>query len=437
MSPHPSAPSPSSSNPTTNPTTTRIGYFLWSGAGFFLQIGIPRLLLYPLATAAIGAEQFGLFLTALSMVSLMGLVPSGAMSSSILRIIADYSATQRSTCYRLALCLNGMVVSAIIAFAIIAGGIIWPSQENSNPLLMAVAAVLLLSLWSENQFVVARVPLRYQRRFRTATLQTLAQSAAATLLGLTGALTQGAIGLAIGICIGNTIAYLGVRTHLPTALVPPPPALTRRILSLWLTFSIGGVLAIAGVHINRIVLGASGPYSDVTTLFSATAIISIFLSPAQVIGSTIFSLISRNQTFQTGSGKVGIMLFTLCAGLVAGTTLGTWIIGPWLLHFFFPEVAPTATGLLGILIICVPFSAAQALLTPFFVKFAPRRLLLGSYAISTSLFILSSLLLVPEYHANGAAASYVIGMIAQALLIAISLFFSTTQTNTENGHTTS
>jgi len=65
--------------------------------------------------------------------------------------------------------------------------------------------------------------------------------------------------------------------------------------------------------------------------------------------------------------------------------------------------------------------------------------MLGSYAIASGLFILSSLLLVPRYHAEGAATSYVIGMIAQALLIALSLFFSPTQssTNTETGRTTS
>lgn len=426
----PSSPQPSpastrsSSSASIHQTKTHIGYFLWSGGGFFLQIGIPRLLLYPLATAITGPEQFGLFLTALSLVSLIGVIPSGGMSSSILRIAAGYSSTQRSLCYRHALHLSGLVVSALVLGAIVAGGLIWPTLENSNSLLLAVAAILTLSLWPENQFVVARIPLRYQRRFRTATLQTLMQTTTVTSLGLAGALLYGVVGLAAGIAIGNAIAYLWIRPRYSESLPKPDRELTQRILSLWLTLSISGVLTIAGAHINRIVLGASGPYSDVTTLFSATAIISIFLSPAQVIGSTIFSLISRQETFKTGSRRASIALYTLSAGLIAATTLATWLFGPTLLHLLFPDVAQAATKLLDILIISVPFSAAQLLLTPFFIKCSPRHLLLGSYAVATGLFILSSLLLIPLYHADGAATSYVIGMIAQALLIALALFFS-------------
>ena len=183
----------------------KLGYLIWVVGEHAAIIGVPRFVLFPIGAYIIGKEDFGLFITAYSVAAVVGETPAHGMGIGVLREMKRVGPERERQLCRTAMDLCHRVVVAVVVIGLVAIIVAGGLRLISAVLALCLAA-LVLSLYPQNQVMVALTELRYHRRFRDRTTWFGIQAACATVAGLMGAATRSPVGLATGFALGQLVA---------------------------------------------------------------------------------------------------------------------------------------------------------------------------------------------------------------------------------------
>jgi O-antigen/teichoic acid export membrane protein len=392
-----------------------LGYFFWVLADLFLGIGVSRLFLYPVAAYILGAEQFGIFVTALSVAALLGITPQMGLAIGLSRHLVEYPAEQRprvcATAMRM--CHRAMII--IIAVAFLGIGAAWASQRIPRALL-ACLAPLILSLYAENQATLLVAELSINRRFRTLAGWSGLRAGCGFAGGLAGALLWGSTGLACGIAAGNAAAYTVLRwCRREWMRAPGDPGAASLLRQVWFHISLASMLGFAGEYVPRLTLSVWGSFEAVSQLYGAVSTVALFL-----MGSTCCSIFMthmlaayKSRADLSASTRRLYILFSL--GVIVGLSVLGQLAGPFLLKVMYPRFAESSRGLLAIANWAIPLASTAIMIRPLVVKFAPAKSIPVVNACMLAGQLIPCLILVPPYGAAGAAWGMVIGGATHAL----------------------
>jgi O-antigen/teichoic acid export membrane protein len=379
-------------------------------------LAIPRLVLFPLAAYFIGKEQFGVFMTAMSVALILGTQMGEGLSTGLLKHLSDYPARQRmqfcGTALRMCQLVTGIIVPLIL-LAIAGVGIAgWTPWE-----ILRCLIPLIISLYPENQFLLILAESRFHRKFRGRAVWSFFRTVGILIFGLIGIWAAGATGLALGFMTGNTIAYLILRlSYRDWYKTSFSPEMASVLKTIWFQVTIAGVITLSGPYLNRIILSAIHSYNDTADLVAATSVMSLFTVPTTCLGGLLLSMISKYSSVSQFStrGKI-LYLLTLLFGMT-GLPFALKYFGPFITHLMFPRFGNTSIGLFSILMWSIPSETLTSFTRPFVIKFAPIRLLPIINTVSMTATLLPAICLIPSYATKGAASAIVIGSITTGIL---------------------
>ncbi len=388
-----------------------LGYVFWMFVEQASNLAIPRLILFPLVAYTIGKEEFGLYMTALSITLILGTQPQNGLATGVLRFVSDYSSEQQGKIYVTAIKLLHTALLVVILFGILSIGVIWMGNIAPFKLLICILP-LLLSLYPENQIILFLTEARYLRQFKVRTQWLLMRSLCIVLFGYLGAVFWDAIGLAIGTLIGNMIVFLMLvskrREWLKTVY---DKDMAGQLKQVWFQITFAGIIAISGPYLCRIFLSYFDSFSSVGDLSAATSIVLLFLVPVTTSGGLILSMISPYAHIRDLSGSaIKRCLAVLILSLVFLPLAFYWI-GPLLCDFLYPKFGQEMIQLTYILIWMIPANCLICLCRPFVIKFGHIVLVPWVNIISALVLLITALILIPSGGASGAAWSLVVGQV--------------------------
>jgi O-antigen/teichoic acid export membrane protein len=393
-----------------------MSYVFWMFAEVAANLAIPRLVLFPLAAYYIGKEQFGVFMTAMSLALILGTQLGEGLSTGLLKHLSDYPEQQRMQFCGTALrmCQIAMaIVVVLILLAITGVGIVgWTPWE-----ILRCLIPLIISLYPENQFMLILAESRFHRRFRGRAVWSLLRTVGILICGLIGIWAYGATGLALGFMAGNTTAYIVLRfSYRDWYKQPFSPAMASVLKTIWFQITIAGMITLSGPYLNRIILSIMHSYNDTADLVAATSVTFLFTVPVTCLGGLLLSMISRYSSVSQFSRRGRILyLIALLFGMTV-MPVALKLLGPFTTHLMFPKFGDTSIGLFSILIWSIPSETLSCFARPFVIKFASIRLVPIINAISMTATLLPAICLIPRYSTKGAALAVVIGSITTSIL---------------------
>jgi O-antigen/teichoic acid export membrane protein len=395
------------------------GYTFWMFTEEAATLAIPRVLLFPLAAYFIGKEQFGVFMTALSIALILGTQPGGGLATGLLKHISDYPEQQRDQFCGTALrmCHLAMVIIVVLGLLVIAvmGVTTLAPWEILNCLVP-----LIISLYPENQFMLILTESRFRRRFSGRALWSLLRSGGVFICGLVGVWMGGAGGLAWGFVAGNTIAYAVLRIRYRKWYQTSYNSEMASVLkTVWLQVTIAGIIALSGPYLNRVILSAIHSYGDTADLVAATSVTFVFSVPISCLGGLLLSMISNYSSIRqfTARGKT-VYLLTLLFGVTV-MPLMLNLFGTFITHLMFPKFGESSIGLFGILIWTIPAGTLICFTRPIVIKFAPIRIVPIINGVSMAATLIPAVFLIPSYATRGAAWAILVGCGVTAMLWSI------------------
>ncbi len=396
-----------------------IGYIFWVLAEQVGYLALPRLVLFPLAAYFIGKESFGLFTTALSITLILGLQPQNGLGTGLLRHFSEYQQEQRPQILGTAMKMCHIAMLIIVLIGII-GSALAGVTKLATWQFIGCLIPLLLSMYSDNQFMLMLTEMRFLREFRQRAIWITARSALSVIGGIIGALKGGAIGLSWGFMFGNSIVYVWLRVRRDFWYKTTYDKQIATVLkSVWLQITIAGLLTVSVPHLNRIILKIFQSYEAVADLFAATSIIFIFLAPVQCFGILILSMISKYSSLKQFSyrGKMYCLAMTLVGTVVM--PLFVFMAGQAIARFLYPKFGEDTLALLPIVIWMIPAGTLVSIASPFVLKFASVRTIPIINAISFIAAMVPAFILIPTYGASGAAWAIVIGNSVSAVIFCL------------------
>lgn len=392
------------------------GYVFWTFAEQASVIAIPRLVLWPLAAYVIGKEDFGVFVFAFAITSILGIQPANGLATAILRHLSDYNKEQQQQFCGIAmrLCHRAMIIvllAGLLCCVIVAGTRLQSSQ------VVYCLIPLILSLYPENQTHLLLTESRFHRRFRKRAFWFGIRSIIIVIAGYLGAELAGLIGLAWGYSIGHFLIYgflrYQYREWLKTASDLEMVFVLKKV---WLHITVAGVIAFAGPYLNRIILGGLHGFTETADLVAATSVAFIFLAPITSISGLLLSVISRYESINDFSLQARWQwLCMLILGMVV-CPLTLKYFSSSIIHFLYPGFGDKSVELLKILIWMIMASTVVNLCRPFVMKFGSVRVVPLINIISLAATLGSALVLIPIYKTTGAAWAIVSGSIVTAAL---------------------
>jgi O-antigen/teichoic acid export membrane protein len=385
------------------------GYLFWTLVAQGLDLGGTRVILFPILLYLLGKEEFGVFVIALSIVMIIGIQPANGLMTGLLRYAAEYSEEKRIQFYRTAMQMGYVALGILVVLGLLVVGVLWQITLIPKSLLKCLVP-LIISLYADNQFTLILTHLRYRREFRTRALWYGLRSGCSLLGGLAGAIVSGAIGAAWGFSLGIILAYLILRYRYSEWMkVSYNSEMSKVLKNVWFHMTVAGVIALAGPYINRIVLGASHGFANVTELVAATSILAIVMMLISNIGYLTLSVISRYSSIAEMSMKVRIQYLALTGAAAVICPVVTMLFGPILLRVMFSTVFNDSLNLLYIVVLSIPFVVLTQLMRPIVLKFASIKItpIINTFSLVATL--LPAVALVPKYEARGAAWAIVIG----------------------------
>jgi O-antigen/teichoic acid export membrane protein len=392
------------------------GYVFWMFAEVAATLVVPRLVLLPLAAYFIGKEQFGVFMTALSLALILGTQPADGLATGLLKHLSDYPQQQRTRFCGTALRMCHWVMSAIIflgLFIIVIAGITKLSPRE----ILNCLVPLVISLYPENQFMLILTESRVHRRFRGRAGWFIFQSSGVLIFGLAGALAGGAVGLAWGFMVGNTIAYailrLRYREWYKTSY---NPEMARILKTIWFQMTIAGVMTVSGPYLSRVILSAIHSYNDTADLVAATSVMFLFSVPVTCLGGLFLSMISKYSSVKQFSirGKI-LYLLVILFGITV-MPIAFKLLGPCTVRLMFPKFGENSIELFGILIWVIPAQTLISFSRPIVIKFAPIRVVPIINGMSMAATLIPAICLIPRYATRGAAWAVMIGSAVVGIL---------------------
>lgn len=388
---------------------------LWNVTEQAMAVGLPRLLLFPVAAYVVGKEEFGILATALSIVLILGIQPANGLATGLLRNLALYDAQGQRQLVLTAVNLCRKCMLWILGVALVVNIGIFVSGLSGDGIFWCVTC-LLLSLYAENSFMLLLTPLRYQRKFRQHALWYIASGVTVSVCGIIGACVGGIVGVAAGMLCGHAIVYGVAARRYGLVLTESNMEQAAVLKHVWLHLSIAGILAIAGPHLNRIVLRMYSDYGSVAELFAATSITYVFILPITNGSTLLLSFLSKYSHIEQISRHMWRMLLSAIIGGGAIATSAFAFAAPILSMWLFPEFGGDNAGLFRILIWMIPASIIVAFVRPMITKFAavvwiPR---INAAVLATTVLLMFGL--IPFWGLEGAAWSITSGNIVAAIL---------------------
>jgi len=393
-----------------------IGYCFWVGLEVVFFVGLPHLVIFPIAANLVGKEQFGLFIFALGIVMIVGQAPSVGLATGVIRHLAllDSSGRDQLVGTSIHLCRIAMFVIAILGIVVSVG--VWLAGSLDGRVLGCLIPLNgFLILW--NLFDLQLVRCRVERRFAVRTLWYVVVSLMLFAV-IPSAYWGGAVGMAWGYMAAFLVAYV-VLSHKHGLLLRPPLHDKRSahvLKEIWWHISVASALALSSRYLYRIILGAFHSYADVSVFFGATNIIDLFLSPVTILGSMLLSLlggfvriedVSRRQKHLVLCGAV--FLCCTCTGLLM-------LCGRFMLELLFPEFGAESWPVLRGLVLIVPCVIIIAFARPFVVKFGCIKLIPFLNMLVLASHLVPGLILIPRLATKGAMMSCNVGYALSATL---------------------
>jgi O-antigen/teichoic acid export membrane protein len=392
-----------------------LGYVFWTVAESAIDLGASRLVLFPLVAYIIGAEAFGIFITAYSMIMMLGNAPAGGISMGVLRHITEYPEDEQAVfhstavtmCHRLMLIIAGVILLSITSAKAL--------NLGSNSLLICLAA-LSVSLYADNQYEVILARLRVDRKFRQKTLWMGLRTLFFMTGGITGALLYGVKGFALGFAAGNILGFVFLRMSFNSGR-ELDKNMARLLMKTWLHMTVASILNFSALYVSRIILSFFGSYTDVSDYYSATCVISIFLIPVTCGSTLLMSMLSRFKSMDELSRKA--KLFCVISVVASAILFTAFIVifGNDALKIMFPKFGDNARKLMLITNWALPFAVVFLAIRPFLVKFAPIHYVPISNGLISLGFILPAIMLIPRYGSTGAAWAFLCGTILSAVIV--------------------
>jgi O-antigen/teichoic acid export membrane protein len=168
-------------------------------------------------------------------------------------------------------------MTTIVATGLICIGAIWGMGITTHDILLCLAP-LLCSLYAENQYALVLAEFWSKRKLKAQTGWSTLRATCGFVMGLAGTLIGGVTGLACGVAIGNTAAYLVLRyRRREWWRYPYDPKVASVLRAVWFHITLASMLGFAGEYIPRIVLSIWHPFSEVSHLYAATSVMALFL----------------------------------------------------------------------------------------------------------------------------------------------------------------
>lgn len=397
-------------------TVRHTGYLFWTLVSQMVDSGISRVVFYPLLVYLIGKEEFGVFAIAQSVVLIIGASPGDGLMTGLLRHTAQYPKERHNQFYHTAMRLDHMAMVIIVALGLAVIGILWQTTLVPHQLLKCLIP-LVISLYTENQFMLVLTELRYNREFRTGALWYSLKSSGAVLAGLAGAVLYGVVGAAWGYSAGLISAYIVLRLRRNYWMKTSYNVEMAKVLkAVWLHIVVAGIIASSGPYLNRIFLSISHGFANVAELVAATSVLTIFTMLIANFGSMVLSIISKYRSAMEISNQVKMQYLALTGAAILVTPVITIFFGPLLLKFMFPAIFEDSLKLFYIVLWSLPFLILTQLMRPIVLKFASVKITPIINGLSLVGTILSTVTLVPKYRAVGAAWAIVLGTTVGGLL---------------------
>jgi len=379
-------------------------YLFWTFLEVFSHTGISRLVLFPIAAYLIGKNEFGLFATVLSVILIIGTQPSNGLSLGLLRNLAHYQDQQQrqlcSTAVRMChkFLIYFVLIALVVIFGVFASGLIGKKA-------CLCLTFLAMSLYAENEFMLILTPMRYKRLFKERSLWHLGCSLCVLVFGIAGCFIFGVVGLAFGMMSANFLMCFILASKRYEADLKYSVEQAKVLRFIWFQLTLAGMLALAGPHLNKIVLRLYSDNESVADLFAATGITYVFVAPILSSSGLLLSMLSKYKTINEISGYVFKRLFgVMIAGIIIGVVVFGWA-GPIMLQLLFPQFGDRALGLFGILIWLIPSSIVTAFIRPLITKFANVAWIPRINFLNVSIMLILTFSLTPHWGLIGAAWS--------------------------------
>jgi O-antigen/teichoic acid export membrane protein len=385
------------------------GYGFWVALETILFIGLPQLVVFPLAAKIVGQEAFGQFVFCLGIVMVIGSAPSMGLFTGIYRELARLEPVRQELLVQTGLGLCKLALGIVVGAGLVAV-VLYQIFFKAEPGIAACLIPLLAFLYFLNVFQMHLVRYRVERRFavRTAWFAILA---ALQFAGLAGAWLGGTVGLCWGYLAAHAVGYVWLTRQQGISLGRNPfdADLARLLKTVWLYDSVANLLLMSGRNIYRILLGLTHSYSDVSVLFGATSVLNCCMAPLTILSSLLLSMLSGFASLhEVGRRQRRTVLSAGIAIAIAGPIV-TYLFAEPLMAMLFPEFAADSAALLKKMVWVLPLEVMISFTKPFVTKFAPIRVIPLLNGVVLLGHLLPSLLLVPRYGLTGVLISYYCG----------------------------
>jgi len=385
------------------------GYTFWVALEIVVFVGLPRLVIFPIAAYLLGKEEFGLFIFSLSIAMLLGTAPAAGLATGVIRHMAELEASAKDKLVSTSIRLCKIAMLLIVLIGIVALGIaryFW----QIDPKVIWCLVPLLILLYPWNVLELQMVQYRVGRKFA---LRTVWYSVLGMLLfiAIPALIFGGIVGMAWGYMLGFVVTHilLSWKQGILFKKSNYDTKLASLLKKIWLHISIANILALSSRYTYRLVLGIFYSYSSVTIFFGATNIIDICMAPMGVLSQLLLSMLSGFSRLEDVGKRQRYMVLVAAVLIGVGAPLIVLLVGPFILSVIFPDFADESAQILRWLVIVMPCLTAETFSRTFVVKFGPIKFIPVLNSITLMAHLVPAIMLIPKFGIKGAAISYNIG----------------------------
>ncbi len=385
------------------------GYSFWVGLEVAVFVGLPRLVIFPVAAYLLGKEEFGLFIWSLGIVMMVGKAPSGGLQTGVIRNMARLEEPVKDILISTGVRLCKIAMLAIVAIGIVVLVMARYFRQIEPKTIWCLAPLLILLYWW-NLFELQMVRYRVERRFAL-------RAAWYSFLGMTlfitipAAIFGGVVGMAWGYMLGYMVTriILSWRQGILFRKSAYDVKLAAVLKHAWLHLTVAGVFAFSSAYIYRVILGVFQPIQYVTILWGATSIIFLCVAPLNILSSLLLSMLGSFARLEDVGKRQRYTVLAAAVLIAVVAPLVAFFAGPFILSVLFPEFADESAQVLRLLIMVIPCVVVTSFSRPFIAKFGPLRFVPILNFMTLMAHLLPALILIPRLGMKGVAISYNIG----------------------------
>lgn len=388
----------------------RLGnHALWSVLDQVANLGIQRLVFFPLVARAVTEHQFGTFIVAVSLVQLVGVAPSSGFVTYLFRENAAQGAQGRQVMLRTSVVMSLLVTGACGLLFVAAAPLVARAWHNAEllPLIALLAPYLVLTNATETLLCTQRIERNFRFVAAIHGVQSLLLLAALPLYPLLG---LAALPVAY---VFASAATCGIQVFLrrEEVLARPlfEPGLARSMVAVWWPLSLATLVWMSAGYLDRVLLGFWWPEREVAVFFAAVSTAAVFGVPGTLTSGLVLSLLGKvrsRESFPRAfylAYAAGTLLFAALLGAIGVA------VGPFVVDLLYPTLSADARSLWTLAVVAIALSNVTSLSRPFVIKFLPVKWIPVLAWTGLAGRVAPLLLLVPAGGRDGAVLALVIG----------------------------